>query len=190
MQGLPSPADSPTLKPKDLSPHIPSRKRQRSQSMQSDTSSSSAKRSQSGGPSNDGGVFTANQTITDVDAYMAEQGEADIPATIHLSEPTHPQNGTVQIVPPPEKLSAIKKLRQQPLAVGDTWYIIARWWYKRWEKACTGEIDKEGGVEESAIGPVDNSSLLDKDTNVISALVEGIDVEFVPKDAWELFVTW
>src|SRR6202042_3072157 len=53
MQGLPSPAESPSLKPKVPSPQTSSRKRQRSQSMQSDTSSSSAKRSQSGGPSND-----------------------------------------------------------------------------------------------------------------------------------------
>jgi ubiquitin carboxyl-terminal hydrolase 4/11/15 len=155
--------------------------------MQSDTSSSSAKRSQSGGPSNDGGVSADDQTITDIDAYMAEQGEADIPTTIQLPEPTPHQNG---MTPPIEKLAAIKKLREQPLKVGDTWYIVARRWYKRWEKACTGEVDKEGGVEESTLGPVDNSSLLDKDGNITSALVEGIDAEFVPEDAWALFVTW
>jgi ubiquitin carboxyl-terminal hydrolase 4/11/15 len=157
--------------------------------MQSDTSSSSAKRSQSGGPSNDVGILLAGQTITDIDAYMAEQGEADIQTTIELPE-SHSQNGIVQAVPPPEKLSTIKKLRGQPLKAEDTWYIVARRWYRRWEKCCTGEIDKEGAIEESALGPVDNSSLLDKDGNVTSALVEGMDAEFVPKDAWDLLVAW
>jgi ubiquitin carboxyl-terminal hydrolase 4/11/15 len=189
MQSLPSPAESPSLKPKDLSSQPSgSRKRLRSQSMQSDTSSSSAKRSQSGGPSNDGGILVDDPTTTDIDAYMAEQGEADIPTTIQLPEPH--QNEMVPSVSPLEKLSTIKKLRQNHLNVGDTWYIVARRWYKRWEKACTGEVDKEGGVEQSELGPIDNSPLLDKDENVTSGLVEGIDVEFVPKEAWELLVTW
>jgi ubiquitin carboxyl-terminal hydrolase 4/11/15 len=121
---------------------------------------------------------------------MAEQGEADIPLTIQLPEPIHPHSGAAQAVSPPEKLSTIKNLRQQPLKVGDTWYIVARRWYRRWEKACTGEVDKEGAVEESALGPVDNAPLLDKDDNITSTLMEGIDVEFVPKDVWELFVAW
>lgn len=192
MQGLPSPAESPSpsLKPKEFGFQMSSRKRQRSQSMQSDTSSSSAKRSQSGGPSNDVGILPDDQMITDIDAYMAEQGEADIPTTIQLPEATSHQNGTNVVFPPAEKLSAIKKLREKPLKVGDTWYIVARPWYKQWEKACTGEVDKEGGVDEDTLGPVDNLTLLDKDGNVTSALVEGIDAEFVPKDAWELFVIW
>jgi ubiquitin carboxyl-terminal hydrolase 4/11/15 len=158
--------------------------------MQSDTSSSSAKRSQSGGPSNDGGIISADETITDIDAYMAEQGEADIPSTIQLFDPQHPQSGIFQAVPPPEKLSVIKTLRENPLKVGDTWYIVVRQWYRRWEKACTGEVDKEGGVEESTLGAVDNSSLLDNDGNITTTLVEGVDAEFVPKGAWELFVAW
>jgi ubiquitin carboxyl-terminal hydrolase 4/11/15 len=121
---------------------------------------------------------------------MTEQGEADILTTIQLPEPLHPRNGISQAVPPLEKLSTIKTLRERPLKVGDTWYIVVRRWYRRWEKACTGEVDKEGGVEESALGPVDNSSLLGNDGNITATLVEGLDAEFVPKDAWELFVAW
>ncbi|KAF7964511.1 hypothetical protein HWV62_6377, partial [Athelia sp. TMB] len=38
--------------------------------------------------------------------------------------------------------------------------------------------------------PVNNSSLLDKDGNVTSSLVEGVDVEFLITDVWALFVKW
>lgn len=190
MQGLPSPADSPSLKPKDTSSQQSSRKRQRSQSMQSNTSSSSAKRSLSEGLSTEGGVHP-DDTITEIDAYMASQGEADIPKTILLPEPVVSQNSlALPSTPGPIKLSTVKHSREQQLRVGDSWYIVARRWYKRWEKACTGEVDKEGGVEEADLGPVDNSPLLDKDGNVVSSLAEGIDAEFVPEDVWTLFVSW
>lgn len=191
MQSLPSPAESPSLKPQQ--DQLPSnRKRQRSQSMQSDASSSSAKRSQSEGASNDNAIRssladnTSSQTITEIDAYMAEQGED----TIQLPEPVLSQNGTSPSMPPPMKFAKIKELRTQPMVIGDTWYIVARQWLRRWEKACSGEVDKEGGVDESALGPINNSSLFDKDGNVTSTLLEGIDVDFLPKEAWALFVTW
>lgn len=194
MQGIPSPAESPSLKTKELNPQPSSRKRLRSHSMQSDASSSSAKRSLSEDPSSEGVLRSPRaddlsaEVITDIDTYMAEQGEADIPDTIQL--PTHTLNGTKPTLSPPEKLSFVKKLREQPMTVGDIWYIIARRWYKRWEKACTGEIDKEGGVDEDRLEAVDNSPLIDKDGNVTSDLVEGINVEFVCKELWDLFKTW
>jgi ubiquitin carboxyl-terminal hydrolase 4/11/15 len=193
MQSLPSPADSPSLKTKELNSQPSSRKRLRSQSMQSDASSSSAKRSLSEDPSSDGVLRSPRVddpfAEADIDTYMAEQGEADIPDTIQL--PTHVTlNGTTSALSPPEKLSSVKKLREQQMKVGEIWYIVARRWYRRWEKACTGEIDKEGSVDENLLGPVDNSFLLDKDGNVTSNLVEGVDAEFVCKELWDLFVTW
>lgn len=193
MQSLPSPAESPSLKPQQDQVSLPSnRKRQRSQSMQSDASSSSAKRSQSEGASNDNLIrnslvdSTSSQTITEMDAYMVEQGE-DV---IQLPEPLLSPNGTSLSMSPSMKLAKIKGLHAQPMVTNDTWYVIARQWLRRWEKACTGEVDKEGGVDESTLGPVNNSSLFDKDGNVTSTLLEGIDVEFFPKEAWALFVTW
>jgi len=161
--------------------------------MQSDASSSSAKRSVSEGPTSD--VLRSphvddmsTETITDIDSYMAEQGEADIPDTIQPS--THASNGITSTLAPPEKLSSVNKFREQPMKAGDTWYIVARQWFKRWEMACTGEVNKEGGVDENTLGPVDNSCLLDKDGNVTSSLVEGVDAEYVCKEIWDLFVTW
>lgn len=190
MQILPTPVESPSLEPKDnLQPS--SRKRQRTQSMQSGTSSSSAKRSLSEGPTHDGGT-NPDDTITDIDSYMAEKGEADIPETIQLPEPVTvlPVTDARISIPPAMKFSTVKQLRDKPMQIGETWYIVARQWFRRWEKACTGEVDKEGGVDEKDLGSVDNSSLLDKDGNVTADIVEGVNVEFVIADVWARFVTW
>ena len=133
MQNLPSPAESPSLKPQQDQVSLPSnRKRQRSQSMQSDAS---AKRSQSEGTSTDNPIrnsladSTSSHTITEIDAYMAEQGE-DV---IQLPEPILSINGTSLSMSLPMKLAKINRLRAQLMVVGDTWYIIARQWWRRWE---------------------------------------------------------
>lgn len=160
--------------------------------MQSDASSSSAKRSLSGGPTHDTGTHLdeSDATITDIDAYMTEQGEADIPATIQLPEPVSLQHDAQRSMPPATKFTTVKQLRDKPMQTGETWYIVARNWYRRWEKACTGEVDKQGGLSENELGHIDNSSLLDKDGNVTSSLAEGVDVEFLNADVWVLFVQW
>ncbi len=74
---------------------------------------------------------------------------------------------------------------------GADWCIVSRSWYRRWEKACTGEVDKEGQVLENQLGPVDNSSLVeDSGVAITTSFVEGVDVEFVPKAAWDRLVEW
>ncbi|EIW79313.1 cysteine proteinase [Coniophora puteana RWD-64-598 SS2] len=191
MHGLPSPADSPSSIPADLTTPVQSRKRQRSVSMDSEHSSASVKRSASEGPSNGSGVLNSedhnkeDREACEIDAYMAEQGEAD-QDTITLQYP-YPSSDELTV---PQKLVYIKERRNRPMAVGDTWYIVSRQWYRRWEAACEGRIDKDGSVEEKDVGPVDNSSLVDKDKNLTSSLVEGIDVEFLPEDAWQSLVMW
>ncbi|KAG6372616.1 hypothetical protein JVT61DRAFT_7362 [Boletus reticuloceps] len=64
--------------------------------------------------------------------------------------------------------------------VGDTWYIVSRRWYRRWENVRHGVADKAG--------PVDNMPLVDRTGNLILNLT--IDVEFVPSDVWKVFITW
>lgn len=150
--------------------------------MQSDASSSSLKRSNSEGPSNDPNGVRNTQGNTDlpipsnhdIDMYMAEQGE---PSGL----------GTMT---PPQKHAHIQQLKSAPMKVGETWYIVSRAWYRRWAKACTGEVDKEGAVDESSIGPVDNSALVDAGGQFISTALEGVDVEFVPREAWDAFMHW
>jgi ubiquitin carboxyl-terminal hydrolase 4/11/15 len=156
--------------------------------MQSDASSSSPKRSVSGGidsPLPDKNIVLS-PSDPDIDAYMAEQGETDIHDTINIDTPV--QNPDK--LPPADKLVLVNSLRMKPMQFGDTWYLVSWPWYKRWYKACTGEIDKEGGINEQDLGPVDNTSLVDKEGNFISSAVEGVDVEFVPEEVWSHFTTW
>lgn len=163
--------------------------------MLSDASSSSNKRSVAEGASvenrspraDEMSTLTLSDPNQDIDAYMAEQGDGDMPDII-----SQPQ-GDPQLTEPASpitKLAAVDALKNTPMVIGDTWYLVARQWYKRWRKACTGEVDKEGGVSEKDLGPVDNSSLVDKDGNLVSAAIEGVDVEFVCASAWQFFVSW
>jgi len=71
-----------------------------------------------------------------------------------------------------------------PLIEGSTWALVSKSWWRRFEKAATGQVDKEGGVNEDRLGPVDNSSLLDSDGNLNEDLVEGVDFDCVPEVAW------
>ncbi|KAF5338375.1 hypothetical protein D9611_012466 [Ephemerocybe angulata] len=199
MASLPSPASSPALEPAESSPVVASRKRQRSRSMQSDTSnSSSVKRTVSDGTPLDPAVRSPSSdqmsTLTladpnqEIDSYMADQGEADIPPTISL---TPPQNKpSVQNMTPAEKVAFVEGGKQRKMEDGETWYLVSKQWYKRWRKACTGEVDKDGEVSEQELGAVDNSPLLEASGDLISDLTEGIDVEFVPEDVWNAFATW
>ena len=92
--------------------------------------------------------------------------------------------------PPAHKAHYVAQRRLQQMQPGDTWYIVARTWYRRWEAACLGVADKAGPIDEKDLGPVDNTPLLDRDANLVSNLTEGIDVEFVPWDVWKAFTTW
>ncbi|KAJ7203950.1 hypothetical protein B0H12DRAFT_474594 [Mycena haematopus] len=159
-------------------PSPPSRKRQRSSSMQSDSSSTSVKRSLS----SDGPSLDPNPS-SDTDAYMAEL-TAD---TVHLN----PTSGAMyHLVPPTEKLTRIQASQKERLNAGDTWYLLDRTWWKRWKKACTGVVDKEGAVTEEQLGPVDNSALVDANGSLRPSLIDTIDFELVPQAAWNDLVSW
>jgi ubiquitin carboxyl-terminal hydrolase 4/11/15 len=169
-----------------------SRKRQRSRSMQSDSgaSSSSLKRSVAGKSASEVSVRsprTDQMSILnqDIDAYMAEQGEADIPS---LMSPQDAAPSTP--MPPQEKHSFVQTHKSRRMEVGETWYLVSRGWYKRWSKACTGEVDKEGPVSEQDLGPVNNTPLLDSYSNLLPSIAEGVDVEYVPQEVWDRFVEW
>ncbi|KAI0955073.1 hypothetical protein AcW1_006764 [Taiwanofungus camphoratus] len=194
----PSPSNSPTLTTHDFFTNN-SRKRQRSQSMQSEPSSSSPKRAASDDPSppsNSQGPARNSQfddisalSITDssaldsdIDSYMADQGETPSASASPMSQDP--------FISPADRLAAVEQLRQTPMEVGQIWYLVSRRWYKRWYKACSGEVDKEGPIDEANLGPVDNSPLVDKIGNLTSSCIEHVDVEFVPEQVWEWFVEW
>ena len=193
---LPSPASSPKnlLESTEISSQ-PSRKRQRSLSMQSDSgaSTSSVKRAVADITGSDNPRTDQLSTLTlgdpnqDIDAYMEEQGEADIPA---FMPPPSQITPAIQSLSPREKLSFVEKNKYRRMEIGENWYLVSRDWYKRWIKACCGVIDKEGPLTERELGPVDNSSLLDSYNNLLASLAEGVDVEYVPEEIWSKFVLW
>lgn len=93
---------------------------------------------------------------------------------------------------PPEKFKLITLYQKDPMVVGQTWYLVSRDWYSKWERACLGENGKDDILSESQIGPVDNSMILDEAglLDRSKQLIEGEDVEFVPSEAWKLLVGW
>ncbi|KAI0272603.1 hypothetical protein BC834DRAFT_817600 [Gloeopeniophorella convolvens] len=172
--------------------------------MDSTTSASSRKRSASEDPTASSPVTRntrpdhstppslSDPADNDIDAYMDAQGEPDIlqsallPAPHPLPPPatdTHPQDAPSSAL---LRFQAIEAMREMPLVEGTTWVVISSAWYKRFQKAATGQVDKQGGVEEEDLGPVDNSSLLRPDGSLNEDLVESVDFECVPEVAW----TW
>ncbi|KAJ7714742.1 hypothetical protein B0H16DRAFT_1617898 [Mycena metata] len=164
----------------------PSRKRQRSSSMVSDTSSVSVKRSLSDGPSQDGeplSTLSISDPSPDTDSYMADLDKD----TVRLV----PQYSAVyQSVPPAEKVARVEAAKAQPMHPGETWYVIDRNWWKRWKKACTGLVDKEGAVTEEELRGVDNTAIVDASGNLRAPLVYDVDYELVPQAVWDDFVSW
>lgn len=113
-----------------------------------------------------------------IDTYMADQGDGD-------SMPPLSQSNLAARVP------QIEALKSSPMEPGQTWFLVSSAWYKRWKKACTGEVDKEGGVNPADLGPMDNDDIMDNDgIDLRTHLVEHEDIEFVPEEAWKLFTTW
>ncbi|CCM00357.1 uncharacterized protein FIBRA_02387 [Fibroporia radiculosa] len=155
--------------------------------MSSEPSSSSPKRAASDEPFQDPSravksqqssvPFTADRIPNgDIDAYMAEQEGSDGEAT--LSSPT-------------KRLATVEELSKAPMRVNETWYVVSPSWYKRWRKALSGEVDKEGPVKEADIGPVDNSDIVSStDANDINQNVAPDDLVYVPQQVWEWFTRW
>jgi ubiquitin carboxyl-terminal hydrolase 4/11/15 len=122
---------------------------------------------------------------------MDSQGESDVLEST-LLPPPHQPNPSLSHSNPEDALSSIflrfqvvEITRNMPLIEGSTWAVVSKSWWRRFEKAATGEVDKEGGVNEDRLGPVDNSPLLDTDGDLNENLVEGVDFECIPEVAWD-----
>ncbi|KIP08808.1 hypothetical protein PHLGIDRAFT_360943 [Phlebiopsis gigantea 11061_1 CR5-6] len=192
----PSPTNSPSLTSQDSNN---SRKRLRSLSLESESSSSSPKRSMSQDPSLDAAHDTPRNN--DLPTPPAENQAMSPDHDTQMNDPatmaptpvsqTGAASASSSTLTPKEKYDKVAAFAQRDMIVGETWYVVSRRWYRRWEKACTGVMDKEGGVEEKDIGPVDNGYLVDLKGNLTaSSLAEGVDVQFVPEEAWELLSEW
>ena len=197
---IPTNSSAPSQTP--LLPPTEGRKRHRSLSMESSTSASSRKRSASEDPTASSPVTRSTRlcnttpplsdpTSNDIDAYMDSQGESDVLQSTLLS-PSHQSNTSQSYSIPQDALSstllrfqAIEVMRDMPLIEGSTWALVSKSWWRRFEKAATGQVDKEGGVNEDRVGPVDNSPLLDSEGNLNDDIVEGVDFDCIPEVAWD-----
>jgi ubiquitin carboxyl-terminal hydrolase 4/11 len=119
-------------------------------------------------------------TDKEIDAYMLSQDRAD-PEDAVASKESAPS------LCRPDHLPTINNLKNKPLLKGDIWFVVARAWYRRWEQACTGAAGKDGPQD---VGPVDNSGIADAAGRLSAQLLEGVTVEYVPEQAWNLYVEW
>jgi len=164
--------------------------------MQSDKSSGSVKRAvpEVSGLDNTSQNKQADQLSTlplkdqtqGIDAYMASQGEDNALSVSQQSQVID----TTQNMDPEQKLVLVEQGKQKRMEIGETWYLISGFWWKRWRKACTGEKDKEGVITEVELGSIDNFSLVDTDGLLRRDILEGVDVEYVSQDVWRLFTIW
>ena len=168
-------------------PQAGSRKRQRSQSMQSD--SSSPKRSASEDPTQD-----VHKDLSDKSARPSPLPSEPTP----VLEDSPMADGPIpsQDVPmpssslPPVDPTTIDSLITRPPQIGETWYIVSKKWIDRWRKAFSGQEDKEEGIiTEATLGPPDkeNHNLLDEKRNLRKD-VTSETVDFVPEEVWGRFV--
>jgi ubiquitin carboxyl-terminal hydrolase 4/11/15 len=121
---------------------------------------------------------------------MDAQGEPDVLQSTLLPDLPHmnpsSDDSIRQDIPSPTLLRfhLVETMRGMPLVEGTTWALLSKSWYRRFEKAATGQVDKEGGVKEGDLDPVDNSSLLEIDGSLKENVLEGIDFECVPEVVW------
>ncbi|GAA5827452.1 hypothetical protein JCM11251_003818 [Rhodosporidiobolus azoricus] len=100
------------------------------------------------------------------------------------------------------QLSVILELKNQPLEEGDTWFLISRQWFRRWQTACSGgrATNKEDmefeGLKPEEVGPVDNGSLLEEGPDGVERLRKNPpvradeDVVMVPAPAFRYLEEW
>ncbi|KAF9813978.1 hypothetical protein IEO21_05349 [Rhodonia placenta] len=87
---------------------------------------------------------------------------------------------------PEPTLALIESLCREPMHIGETWYVVSPTWYRRWRKAISGEVDKEGGLNIKDVGPVDNTDIATQD-GVIKQDVPLEELQFVPEKVWHWF---
>ncbi|XP_067138793.1 ubiquitin carboxyl-terminal hydrolase 15-like isoform X2 [Centruroides vittatus] len=85
-------------------------------------------------------------------------------------------------------------LIKKPLRKADTWYLVDNKWFKQWRKYVGYDSWDTSNIGENTIhpGPIDNSSLFREENSpeIKDHLIDELDYILVPKEAWELLVSW
>ncbi|KAG0182754.1 CSN-associated deubiquitinating enzyme Ubp12 [Apophysomyces sp. BC1021] len=103
------------------------------------------------------------------------------------------ESASIPKLQPAEQLEYIEKLQKKPMIDGETWYIVARAWFGRWQAYCgrlrsTSESTRILG-EQTPPGPVDNRSILVQG-ELKGALVMDEDIYLLPEEAWNCLCEW
>ncbi|GJJ11282.1 hypothetical protein Clacol_005514 [Clathrus columnatus] len=167
-----------------------SRKRPRSASKNPDSTESSPKRATSEGPSliSESGKIPGHDEMETVSYGDVWANLSDGPVVSSKWKNSMSQGWRRQLGK--EKLAIFTPHMQQSLKAGDSWYIVSLKWLNDWKMACGGEVNKEGIKDESSLGPVDNSMLLDEAGFLKAELEDETDFKLVPRSMWHLFIEW
>ncbi|BGP25693.1 ubiquitin carboxyl-terminal hydrolase [Rhodotorula toruloides] len=96
-------------------------------------------------------------------------------------------------IAPDMQLEFINEARKKRLEEGDSWFIVPRAWFRRWQSACSGvqeSKDDDASLTPEQVGPIDTTVLYDEKGDLRKPLTLGVDVEVVPGEAWGYLTSW
>jgi len=176
-------------------------KRSRSQSLASDDTESSNKRANSEEPSqlfmgsalSRGPSNTGTSLLSDgaMDVEQLHIASSDVGGNLSsLSRESSSMTVDNELSSGASQLSQISTIMKAPLVEGETRYILARSWYRKWSAACATDAgeqtDKEfPDVTMADVGPIDNTPLVVPNSpynDLVKAPIENQDAVFVPQD--------
>lgn len=77
------------------------------------------------------------------------------------------------------------------LEAGESWYLVSRAWYRKWEVATSGQANKEESlISIEEVGPIDTFTLLDPAGNLRPSLIDGVDVIALSPQSWGMLKDW
>lgn len=182
-------------------PHSLAKRRERSPSTESVNSTASNKRSNSGSAASQLAnsriaAMDINSTSTDgsssssTEPLLSESGSAATSSCAIPARSEPPSNGQVQ-------LEMVLNPAKRPLQEGDSWFVVDRKWFRRWQAACGSSQGDDSSTKDlqdismSEVGPIDNSQIASPATGRLSGPVtEGQDVVFLPGESWHLLEAW
>ncbi|ETS64541.1 hypothetical protein PaG_01006 [Moesziomyces aphidis] len=134
-----------------------------------------------------------------VAAMSADLSHDEEPPSYQEAVPLPPSSLAPSNEPRPtgqQQLNIVSPMRNLPLHAGDTWYIVSRAWYRRWDAACSEHRDADPSEKaDPPVGPIDNADLLDSEAPTGFAQLrqhinEHTDYEMLPEQGWKLLVAW
>ncbi|KAI8582965.1 hypothetical protein K450DRAFT_225674 [Umbelopsis ramanniana AG] len=104
-----------------------------------------------------------------------------------------PDADIIPDLPPSDQATYIQPLKESPLEDGDTWYLVANSWYRRWQQHCTRMASQSQTTRDMGLrsppGQINNTSLM-KDNTLKPNLMPDTDFQLVPEKAWKALVQW